>query len=133
MVSSEQPIWIPSEDRLRTARMTAFARGLSARYGLPFADYSALHRWSVEQPEQFWPAVWGFCEVIGEPGTTVLEDGDKMPGARWFPEARLNFAENLLRLRDDSDALVFCGEGKLERRLSHAELYTQVARLATAL
>jgi acetoacetyl-CoA synthetase len=113
--------------------VTAFAQGLGAPYAAPVADYAALHRWSIEQPEQFWPAVWDFCEVIGEPGSAVLADRDRMPGARWFPEARLNFAENLLRLRDDSGALVFCGEGKLERRLSHAELYTQVARLATAL
>jgi acetoacetyl-CoA synthetase len=133
MVSTEQPIWTPSEDRVQTARMTAFARGLSARYAVPFADYAALQRWSIERTEQFWPAVWDFCGVVGDPGNTVLEDQDKMPGARWFPEARLNFAENLLRLHDDSDALVFCGEGKLDRRLSHAELYTQVARLATAL
>ncbi len=113
--------------------MTAFVREVADRHGLSLDDYAALHGWSVEAPEQFWRTVWDFCGVIGEPGKTVLLEGDKMPGARWFPEARLNFAENLLRLRDDSPALVFCGEGRVLRRISHADLSGQVVRLAAAL
>ncbi len=89
-----------------------------------------MYRWSIEDRPAFWRGVWDFCSVIGKPGSVVLENGDAMPGARWFPEARLNFAENLLQSRDDSDAIVFWGEDKVQRRLSHAELYRQVAQLA---
>jgi acetoacetyl-CoA synthetase len=113
--------------------MTAFEQIVNRRWAIEINDYASLHRWSVEMAEQCWRTIWDFCEVIGEPGNTVLEDGDKMPGARWFPDARLNFAENLLRRRDDSDALVFCGEGKVERRLSHADLYSLVAQTSSAM
>jgi acetoacetyl-CoA synthetase len=95
--------------------------------------YRALHRWSVDQPEAFWRAVWRYGDVRGEPGARVLVDGDWMPGARFFPDARLNFAENLLRRRDAGDALVFWGEDRVRRRLSHRELWDLVSRLAQAL
>jgi len=95
-------------------------------------DYAALLRWSIDDRPAFWRAVWDFCGVIGEPGDVVLENGDAMPGAHWFPGARLNFAENLLRSRDESDAIVFWGEDRTQRRLSRRELYLQVARLAAA-
>src|SRR5579884_1892254 len=91
-------------------------------------SYPALHRWSIENPSAFWRSVWEFAGCIGDPGETTVVDYDKMPGGRWFPEARLNFAENLLRIRDDSDAIVFWGEDKVQRRLSHAQLYRDVAR-----
>ena len=86
--------------------MTEFFKSV----GLAGAEYSEAHRWSIEKPEEFWSAVWDFCEVVGDKGNVVLRDGDRMPGAQWFPEARLNFAENLLRRRDDSEAIVFWGE-----------------------
>ena len=93
-----------------------------------------LHAWSVEQLEEFWLSVWDWGGVIAETrGETVLRDAAKMPGAQFFPDARLNFAENLLRRRDGTEALVFRGEDKMQRRLSHAELYDRVSRLAQAL
>ncbi len=114
--------------------MTAFMHAVNERYGTRFTDYAALYRWSIERPEQFWASVWDFCEVVAaRRGERVLADGDKMPGAKWFPDARLNFAENLLRWRDEADALVFWGENKVKRRLSHAALYRCVAALAAAL
>jgi acetoacetyl-CoA synthetase len=100
---------------------------------LASADYSTLHRWSIDHPEEFWVSVWEFGDVRGEMGSTVVANGDRMPGAQWFPEARLNFAENLLRRRDGADALVFWGEDRVKQRLSHAELYRQVAHLAQAM
>src|SRR5262249_26515227 len=127
---SERPIWTPDSERVQSSRLTAFRHFVNDRWGIGLGDYAALYEWSLEAPEHFWGVVWDFCEVIGEPGNTALENGGQMPGARWFPEARLNFAENLLRLRDNSDAVVFCGEGKVTRRLSHSELYGQVAQLA---
>ncbi|HXH03782.1 MAG TPA: acetoacetate--CoA ligase [Candidatus Competibacteraceae bacterium] len=127
------PLWQPSPERMEQSNLRAFMKAVAERWGAQTGDYPALYAWSVAQPEQFWQSVWSFGGVIGEPGRTVLADGDKMPGARWFPEARLNFAENLLRRRDAADALVFWGEGQVQRRLSHAELYAQVSRLAQAL
>ena len=130
---SDRPIWTPDPGRVQAARLTAFLQFVNQKFSAGLEAYAALHRWSVENPEAFWPSVWEFCDIIGDPGGAVVLDGSKMPGARWFPEARLNFAENLLRLRDDSDALVFWGEDKVTRRISRAELYREVAGMAAAL
>uniref|UniRef100_UPI0035B1C70A acetyl-coenzyme A synthetase N-terminal domain-containing protein n=1 Tax=Zoogloea sp. TaxID=49181 RepID=UPI0035B1C70A len=127
------PLWAPDAARIADANITDFARKAEARWGRRFADYAALHAWSVDRPEEFWASIWAYGEVKGSMGETVLEHGDRMPGARWFPEARLNFAENLLRQRDDSDALVFWGEDRVHNRLAHSDLYRQVAHLAAAL
>jgi acetoacetyl-CoA synthetase len=116
------PLWTPSAERIESSRMAA----LMLETG--HSSYAELWQWSVDQPEAFWSKVWDFCGVVGEKGHEVLVDGDKMPGARWFPQASLNFAENLLQKRDDSDALVFWGEDKVNRRLSRVELYAEVAR-----
>ncbi|MDP2794014.1 MAG: acetoacetate--CoA ligase [Sulfurisoma sp.] len=128
-----QIVWQPSAERIAAANMTAFSRQAASRWSRLFPDYAALHRWSIEQPEEFWASLWEFGGVIGEMGATVVVDGDKMPGARWFPEARLNYARNLLRRRDEDDALVFWGEDRARRRMSHGELYRRVARLAAAM
>jgi acetoacetyl-CoA synthetase len=96
-------------------------------------DYDELHRWSVEKSEDFWELLWKFAEVRGEPGKRRLIDGDRMPGAVWFPDGRLNFADNLLRSRDDALAIAFWGEDQVKRRLSRRELYDLVSRLAQAL
>ncbi len=128
------PLWQPSEARIRQAQLTAFMAAVEAEWGFRATDYGALQRWSVERPERFWASVWSFCGVVAaERGDTVLEHPERMPGARWFPGARLNFAENLLRRRDDSPALVFRGEDRVRRSLSHRELYALVARLRQAL
>jgi len=101
--------------------------------GRRFDDYDALYRWSVAERETFWTAVWDFFGVTGTRGDTALVNGDAMPGARWFPEARLNFAENLLHRRDGHPALVFRDENGRREELSYRELYRLVARVAGAL
>ena len=103
------------------------------RFGLRLSDYGSLHAWSIAARSDFWRLVWDFCGVLGEPGDRVLVDGDRMPGAQWFPAAHLNFAENLLRRRDDADAMVFWGEDRVRRRISNRQLYDQVTRVAQAL
>ncbi|OHC70926.1 MAG: acetoacetate--CoA ligase [Rhodocyclales bacterium RIFCSPLOWO2_02_FULL_63_24] len=135
MTIATKPIWQPSPQRVAGTRLSAFMVAAGKRWNrrLASADYSLLHAWSIEHPEEFWTSVWEFGEVRGEMGTTVVVDREKMPGAKWFPEARLNFAENLLRRRDASDALVFWGEDKVRGRASHAELYRAVAQTAAAL
>ncbi|WP_332675414.1 acetoacetate--CoA ligase [Aromatoleum sp.] len=133
----EKPLWTPSPQRIASANVTAFREAAARRWGVALPDYDALYAWSVAAPEQFWTSVWdgegAGGGVIGERGGRVLVDGDRMPGAQWFPDARLNFAQNLLRRRDDADAVVFWGEDKVKRRLSHAGLCRAVAQFAAAL
>jgi acetoacetyl-CoA synthetase len=135
MNSPNPPIWQPSAERIAATRLTAFVEAAARRWNraLAGAGYSSLHAWSIAHPEEFWTSVWEFGEVCGEMGSVIVVDREKMPGAKWFPEAKLNFAANLLRRRDDSDALVFWGEDKSRRRMSHGQLYLDVARLAAAL
>jgi acetoacetyl-CoA synthetase len=133
-VAAEQPVWTPSLFRIADANLTRFMAFVDAR-GVRHADYDALYRWSVEEPAAFWEALWEFCGVVGERGAgPALEDGDRMPGARWFPAARLNFAENLLARGPDAEpALVFRNERGDRRELSWGELRAEVGRVAAGL
>ena len=129
-----EPLWQPSEARIAEANLTAFMAQVKQNRGVSCADYDDLYDWSVSDIEGFWTAVWDFCGVIADPERgPVVVNPDKMPGAAFFPQARLNFAENLLRRRDAADALVFWGEDKVKRRLSHKALYERVSRVAQAL
>ena len=129
-----KPLWKPSAERIAAAEITRFTEFVHRSWNVDAQDYRSLHRWSVEHPEQFWDAVWGFAEVIADTrGDDVLLDAGSMPGARWFPEAWLNYAENLLRRRDDAEAIVFRGEDQVRRTLSFGELYDAVSVLANAL
>src|SRR5918995_2592234 len=106
-IAMDQPIWQPSEERVGRANMTAFARQVAAAHGERLRDYGELRAWSVEHPELFWPALWRFAEGrASRPWRAVLEGGDRMPGAKWFVGAELNFAENLLRHRGDRPAII---------------------------
>jgi len=130
-------LWTPTPDRVADANITRFQRQVEARIGRKFAGYAALHQWSVEEIEAFWREVWDFCGMIGDgPGSRTAVDPDQMPGARFFPDAKINFAENLLRpvkAGPSSDALVFWGEDKVRRRMSHAELAAAVSTMQQAL
>ena len=131
---SDKPLWQPSPDSIKATNLTAFMAALGARWGVHHDDYASLHAWSVAEPEKFWQSMWDFGGVIAETqGAEILRDGDRMPGATWFPDAKLNFAENLLRRRDDSSALVFRGETGIERKMSHAGLYALVSRISQAM
>jgi acetoacetyl-CoA synthetase len=130
----DQPLWQPSPERVANTNLTAFMRHVHMRWGVAASEYDELYQWSVAEPEQFWVSVWSFCGVIaGSRGASVLVDGHRMPGARWFPEARLNFAENLLRRRDHAPAILFRGEDRVASSVTYAELYAEVSRLAQAL
>ena len=129
------PLWAPDPEQVRVARITRFISHINDRHGLTLdSDYFSLQDWAVANPRDFWSGVWKFCEVIASHcGDSVLEDAEKFPGARWFPQARLNFAENLLRYRDDRIALVSLRENGERREISYANLYLRVAKLASAL
>ena len=130
LTKTDKPLWTPTPDCARQTQLAEFMN----RDGSPhFTDYHSLWEWTLENPAQFWSAVWDFCVVIGDKGEALLADADKMPGAQFFPEARLNFAENLLRRRDNATALIFCSEAGAERSMSFAELYDAVSRFAQAL
>ncbi|MDA8107603.1 MAG: acetoacetate--CoA ligase [Betaproteobacteria bacterium] len=128
-----KPLWAPSPERAAQTAMARFMAEAAQRAGRPIGDYAALHGWSIERSADFWTLVWEFCGVRGALGRERLVEGERMPGARWFGDSRLNFAENLLREADDSDALVFWGEDRVKRRLSRRALHELVARLAQAL
>ncbi|SDJ55552.1 acetoacetate--CoA ligase [Microbulbifer yueqingensis] len=133
MSNSKQPLWQPSPEAVASTQMDQFRRLVNERFRTELEDYDALHRWTVENREDFWKLLWDHTGVLAsERGDTVLEN-DEMPGARWFPGARLNFAENLLRFRDDRTALVERLENGSRRELTYAGLFARVERLAAAL
>jgi len=127
-------LWQPGPDRVAASALTRFAAGLAARHGAPADDYAALWRWSVRHPATFWPEVAEFTDIAWQPGgKPVLQHPDRMPGARWFEDWRLNFAENLLRGDEWRTALVALDETGRRRDLSLGELRDEVARIAAAL
>ncbi|TDG15262.1 acetoacetate--CoA ligase [Seongchinamella unica] len=129
-----KPLWRPSQQRIDAAQITRFRHYLQAGGHEVGSTYEHLHRWSIDQPEAFWRAIWDFAEVIGEGDLKPeLVDGDKFPGARWFPRTRLNFAENLLRCRDERPALVSLLENGERSELSYQQLYRRVAQLAATM
>jgi acetoacetyl-CoA synthetase len=132
-VSDPQPLWTPSAERVAEANLTRFMQVAGERAGRAFEDYDSLWRWSVDERAAFWDTLWDFCGVVGDKGEVVLEDGERMPGARWFPDAGLNFAENLLRHRDEKPALVFRGEDGTRMTLTYGGLYRAVAGVAAGL
>ncbi|MDX1380793.1 MAG: acetoacetate--CoA ligase, partial [Xanthomonadales bacterium] len=127
------PAWTPSPQRIAQANLTRFMERVRDEADPHVRGYFDLHAWSLRDPATFWRMVWDFCGVIGEPGERVLVNADQMPGATFFPDAKLNFAENLLRHGDDRPALVFRSETGQRRELSFAELNEEVARVAAAL
>jgi len=129
-----EPIWSPTEQAIEHAQITQFARHVVRKYKLELNTYPEFYQWTVDNPEEFWSEAWDWCGVIAsKKGSTVLVDGDRMPGAKWFPDARLNFAENLLRRGDQGDAFVFWDERGFQRRVSYSQLTSEVSRAAQAL
>ena len=129
-----KPIWSPSAEWKDRANATRFISFLNRTCGRDIRSYDDLYRWSVEKIPQFWASVWDFVEIKASRGyDKVVDDLTKFPGTDWFPGARLNFAENLLRFRDDHPAFVFRGEDRKSATMTYAELYSAVARLSKAL
>jgi len=127
-------LWRPDSARVRRAHLTRFIERVVARRGVAITDYSSLHRWTVESPEAFWGELASFCDLRWRrPPDAVLADADSNPGPRWFPGATLNFAENLLRFRDDHPALVWRDERGQRGQLSYRQLHDQAGRAAAGL
>ncbi len=129
-----EPLWTPTPAQKRGANLTRFMDQVGDDWSVTVSDYDSLHAFSLAEPEKFWQSVVDFAGLVAETwGTRPLVDGNKMPGAVWFPDARLNFAENLLHLRGSDEAIVFRGEDRVKKRVSYTELHAQVSRTAQAL
>ena len=127
-------LWEPSEAQIENANMTRFMNFVNQEYSLGISTYEELYKWSIENIPDFWAAMWSFGKIVhSETYGTVVDDLKKMPGASWFQGAKLNYAENLLRFRDQKTAIVFRGESRVVQKLTYAELYDKVARLAGSL
>jgi acetoacetyl-CoA synthetase len=127
-------LWTPSEELKKAANMTRFIDFVNRKYQKKFGSYDELYEWSIDSIADFWAAFWEFVPIkASRKYDKVVDDLSKFPGTRWFEGARLNFAENLLRFRDDNIAFIFRGETQKSARMTYAELYHAVARLARAL
>lgn len=130
----KQPLWTPSDDRIKNANMTRFIEFVNKRHATQFTGYFDLYEWSVNSIPEFWADVWDFTGIkASRKYDKVVDDLTQFPGTRWFPGAELNFAENLLRYRDDHIAFAFKCETKPAVYMTYKELYATVARLAGAL
>jgi len=135
MLTAAKPIWEPGKERVENANINRFMRFVREQTGNEdIRRYAPLYDFSVRQPDRFWRLVWEFCGIRASGDfSEVLVDGDRMPGAKWFPNVRLNFAQNLLRFKDDRVALIARNEWSRKREFTYAELHDEVGRLAHAL
>ena len=129
-----KPLWQPSEQRIKDSNMYRFMQGVNRKYGTNFLSYDALYQWSVTNITGFWAEMWLFAEIkAAQEYQQVIDEPSRMPGAHWFTGSQLNFAENLLRYRDNKTALIFRGENAVRRVLSYKDLFTATAKIAAAL
>ncbi len=127
-------LWEPSQERIESTNMYRFMNFINEKHNQNFTEYAPLYQWSIDNVSDFWAAMWDFLEIKASKSyDQVIDDVTKMPGAKWFQGAELNFAENLLRYRDDKVALIFKGEDHDSTKMTYAELYDEVARVAKSL
>ena len=129
-MTEQRPLWTPSQASIDAANMTRFIEQVNQHHGLSIDDYDALYQWSIDHKEAFWSETWDFCGIIGDKGERILIDGDNIEKAQWFPDATLNFAQNLLRKRNNDVAIYFRAEDQVAYSLTYRELYDQVASVA---
>ena len=127
-------LWRPSEKRIKNTNLYRFIRFINKKFGRDFIEYESLYRWSIDNIPDFWASLWEFAGIkTSKSYDQVIDDPGKMPGAVWFTGSRLNFAENLLRYRDDEPALVFKGENRNVTKMTYRELYDETALVARSL
>jgi len=127
-------LWTPSEERIKSTNLYRFMNIINKTYRQNFSEFESLYQWSIENISDFWASMWEFANIkFSTPYDQVVDNVGKMPGAKWFSGARLNFAENLLRYKDDQTALIFKGEDRVYKRMTYAELYDEVASVARSL
>ncbi len=126
---ADEPLWTPTAERVVAANLTRFATSAGHRG----ASFDEMHQWSIDEPDEFWQAIWDFTGVVGYPGDTVLERGESMRFDRYFPGASLNIVDTFLRFRGDDEAIVAIDERRIRRAISRDELRERVAATAAAL
>lgn len=127
-------LWTPSDERIKGTNMYRFMNFINEKYNKKISEYKHLYEWSIENIPDFWVSLWEFADIkASKQFDQVIDDLNKMPGAKWFSGARLNFAENLLHYRDDQIALIFKGEEQESTSITYAQLYDEVARIAKSL
>ena len=120
-------LWQPSQLQIDNSQISKFREVVNEKYNLNLADYQDLYDWSISNSEDFWESMWNFGHIISsESYTQICDDIHKMPGATWFSGVKLNFAENLLRFKDDNIAIKFYGESQVYRELTYSQLYNEV-------
>jgi len=132
-MSKIKPLWVPSEDRIKNSNLSKYSDFLEKEYNLQFKNYSELHSWSVTDIEIFWESIWKFSGVIHSKAYKRILNNRIMPGANWFEGAELNFAENLLKFRDDHKAIISSREAKPEVLLTYKELFDLVVACSAGL
>ena len=114
--------------------MAKFLQRVNSKYNIDLKSYSDLHKWSISNIPDFWNTLWDYTKIVHSSyPTTIVNDINKMPGAKWFKDAKLNFSENLLRYRDDKKAIIFRNETSQKAELTYNELFLEVSKVASAL
>jgi acetoacetyl-CoA synthetase len=127
-------LWKPTEQQIINSNMYKFMQSVNNRYDLRMTSYDQLYQWSIENIADFWQHFWQYADMqCSNTCDEVLDDPNKMPYAKWFTGATLNFAQNLLRFRDDRLAIIFKGEGQTPVKITYARLYNEVAKVAKSL
>ncbi|MDA9648892.1 acetoacetate--CoA ligase [Alphaproteobacteria bacterium] len=133
-IVSNKVVWSPSDKRVESSQMYKFMQNINQKYSIKLSSFYELHTWSIENKNQFWDLVWDFFEVIGSKGTIPYIDPlNKMPGSKFFPTGKVNYAENMLSGGNTGVAIVFKSENKVRKEVSWKELKDQVAALANFL
>ncbi len=128
-MTDQKPLWTPSEERQKATKLYEFIKVIETATDRTFSDYHDFYQWSIDDQKTFWDKFWDFSGVIGEKGSVILEEGEHMRDARYFPKSRLNYAENLLRRQDNGKALIFRDEQGQERFLTFKDVNDQVSQL----
>ena len=129
-MTTNKLLWSPSQKLIDEANITRFIAYVNQAQNLELTDYNSLYQWSITEKENFWSSLWDFTEIVGDKGDRILIDGDNIEAAQWFPDASLNFAENLLRKKNSEIAIYFRAEDQADYQLTYKELYHQVASVA---
>jgi len=131
---SEKILWKPTKKQIKESQMTKFTEYVNESYQLSIQNYEELHTWSVQNIEEFWSSFWSYSDILHSGNVkSVVDDPVKMPGAKWFEGVKPNFAENLLRYRDDETAIIYKGEGRKPQYFTYKQLFESVEELADAM
>jgi acetoacetyl-CoA synthetase len=132
---SKELLWTPSDKRIRSTELYKFMQKVNKKHNKDFRNYAQLYQWSIDNIPEFWADMWEEANVMASSYyEEIIDDITKMPGAKWFSGARLNFAQNLLRYRDNDPAIIFKGESMdVPVRITYAQLYNKVARVAESM